>query len=103
MGSRLKPRLRPVSCQGRRGQGGLGKSSRLWFLLGCSEAGQGRKGSGPARGDCAVPHSGPGTRGLRAPGRGSPVSGEPKVTQKAVALELDLGGREWGAGFWHIL
>ena len=74
-GSRLKPRLRPASCQGRRGQGRLGRSSRLWFLLGCSEAGQGRKGSGPVRGDCAVPHSGPGTRGLRAQREKAPAAG----------------------------
>ena len=75
VGSRLKPRLRPASCQGSRGQGGLGRSSRLWFLLGCSEAGQGRKGSGPVRGDCAVPHSGPGTRGLRAQREKAPTAG----------------------------
>ena len=42
---------------------------------GRSEAGQGRKGSGPVRGDCAVPHSGPGTRGLRAQREKAPAAG----------------------------
>ena len=41
-------------------------SSCLLFLLGCCEVSQGRKGSQPARGDYAVPHPGPETRGLRA-------------------------------------
>lgn len=63
---------------------------------GCGETSQGRKGSGPAHHDCAVPHPGPETRGSGLRGKRP----QPKVScdrraqgdPEAAALEL------WGIG-----
>ena len=55
--------------------GRAGQEFPVVVPAGRSEAGQGRKGSGPVRGDCAVPHSGPGTRGLRAQREKAPAAG----------------------------
>ena len=77
-GSRLKPRLRPASCQGRRGQGGLGRSSRLWFLLGAVRRARAER----ALGQYAVTVQfltqalGPGASGLRGKRPPPPVSCE---------------------------
>ena len=60
----------------RAGEAGAGwaRSSRLLFLLGCSEAGQGRRALGQ-RVVTAVPPSGPGTRGLRTQREKAPAVG----------------------------